>query len=262
MANPQLKNGHTRIANEILEQVMKLNLNGTQFRLVLAIWRYSYGFQKTETKYGMSIRSLAELIDAGRSQVYREIKALIDQNILSVKGIDSKGARILAFQKNYDDWGKRAKQESAPSPEDTKPEKEKKKNVKPKYDESNTYYKMATYFYKKVEKVAQDAGLPHLTKKANMQSWADDMRKLIEIDQVDKRLAKEVMDWVVQDDFWKTNILSAGKLRKQFPKLAIKMKAQKELVKPKQPKDPRDKEIALQQWISEGNDPDEFNWND
>ncbi|EQB35023.1 hypothetical protein M948_18125 [Virgibacillus sp. CM-4] len=121
---------------------------------------------------------------------------------------------------------------------------------------------MAVYFYELVEKVAQDAGVPHLTKKANMQTWADDMRKLIELDGVDKKLAKDVMDWVVTDSFWKTNVLSARKLRDKFVELAIKMKAQKQPEKQQQPKDHRDKEIELQQWIAEGNDPEEFDWND
>lgn len=31
--------------------------------------------------------------------------------------------------------------------------------------------------------------------------------------------------------------------------------------KPKEQSDPRDKEIELQQWIADGNDPDDFNWN-
>ncbi|APC50263.1 hypothetical protein BME96_12590 [Virgibacillus halodenitrificans] len=120
---------------------------------------------------------------------------------------------------------------------------------------------MATYFYTEVSRVAEEAGVPHLTKKANMQSWSDDMRKLIEIDQVNKQLAKDVMDWVVQDSFWKTNVLSAKKLREKFAELAIKMNAQKKPVKPKQEPDSRDKDIAFQQFVADGGDPSEFNWN-
>jgi len=91
-----------------------------------------------------------------------------------------------------------------------------------------------------------------------LQSWADDMRLLIEKDQVDKRLAKNVMDWVENDDFWRKNILSAKKLRQKFTDLAIKMNGE---MKPKEKTsevDPRDREIAFNQWVSEGNDPDEF----
>lgn len=136
------------------------------------------------------------------------------------------------------------------------------KTTRQKYDEDNTYLKMAKYFHEKVSVVANDAGISHLIKKSNMQTWADDMRKLIELDQVDKRLAKDVMDWVTQDSFWRTNVLSAKKLREKFMELAIKMNAEKKPVQPKQKPvyDPRDKEIEFQRWIAEGNDPDEFDW--
>ncbi len=133
-----------------------------------------------------------------------------------------------------------------------------------KYDEDSTYFKMAIYFHEKVAAVANEAGISHLIKKSNMQTWADDMRKLIEIDQVDKHLAKQVMDWVTQDSFWCTNVLSAKKLRDKFVDLAIKMNAEKKPVQPKQKPqyDPRDKEIAFQRWIQEGCDPDDFDWSD
>ena len=257
MANPQLNKGYTRIANEILNQVMQTDLNGTQLRLVMAIWRYTYGFNRKE--YEMSNSFLAKLINqSNRNFVGKELNALISRNIIHVSKVGQKGVRILSFNKNYEEWGDKNN-----SPEPLKEEKRKAKtNKKPKYNEENTYYKMAVYFYKQVEKVAQEAGIPHLTKKANMQTWADDMRKLVELDGVDKKLAKDVMDWVVTNDFWKTNILSAAKLRKQFAQLAIKMNAEKNLQKkdPVPIRDSRDKEIALQQWITEGNDPNEFDW--
>lgn len=255
MANPQLHNGHTRIANEILNEIIKTNLNGTQFRLVMAIWRYTYGFQRKQNE--MSVSFLSKVIDAGRTQVDRELNALINRNIIANNGIGNKGARILAFNKNYNEWGEKEKSEiSAPFPI------KEKKPAKEKFDAENTYYKMATYFHGKVLKVAEDAGIAHLIKRSNMQTWSDDMRKLIELDQVDKKLAKEVMDWVTEDSFWKTNILSAKKLREKFMELAIKMNAEKKPTQPTQKKqyDPRDKEIRLQKWISEGNDPNEFDW--
>lgn len=256
MANPQLNNGHTRIANEIFEQMMKTNLNGTQFRLVMAIWRYTYGFQRKANE--MSTSFLAKAIEANRNQINRELSVLIDRNIITVIGIGSKGARVMGFNKNHKEWDEQLTTKEI-IPENHEPNNT---NKKLKYDEENTYYKMAVYFFGRVEKVANDAGISHLIKKSNMQTWADNMRKLIEIDEIDKHLAKEVMDWVTEDNFWRTNVLSAKKLREKFMELAIKMNAEK---KPSQPKqklqyDPRDKEIALQKWIAEGNDPDEFDW--
>ncbi|MGG3943393.1 replication protein [Peribacillus psychrosaccharolyticus] len=266
MVNPQLKKGHTRIANEILEQVMKKALNGTQLRILLFIWRYTYGFQRKDNEFSLTF--ISEKIEASRSQVDRELKALIDSEIINVLGKGEKGARILSFNKNYEEWGQpeSKRKSSLPSNSETIPESEQKLKKKSeatlKYDESNSYFKMAVYFHQKVAAVAKEAGVEHLTKKANLQSWADDFRKLIEIDGVTKKLAKDVMDWVVEDPFWRTNVLSAKKLREKFTDLAIKMNAVK---KPQPAKskvaDPRDKDIEFQKWVAAGNDPDDFNWN-
>ncbi|MFJ7408093.1 MULTISPECIES: replication protein [unclassified Lysinibacillus] len=256
MASPQLKNGHTRIANEIFDHIMKTNLNGTQFRIVLAIWRYTYGFQRKTNE--MSTSFLTNAINANRTQINRELTTLIDRNIISVIGIGSKGAKIMGFNKNYKEWDEQTPSNEVDS-EISAPTKQAKKL---KYDEENSYYKMAVYFHEKVAAVANEAGISHLIKKSNMQTWADYMRKLIEIDQVDKHLAKQVMDWVTQDSFWRTNVLSAKKLRDKFMELAIKMNAEMKPVQPKQKPhyDPRDKEIEFQRWVQDGNDPNGFDW--
>lgn len=284
MANPQIKYGYTRIANEILEEIMKLNLNGTQFRLVMAIWRYTYGFQRKS--HDFSYTFLAQAIGIkDRKTVVRELKVLIDRKIIHVTGKGIRGVNILAFNKNHNEW-KDCSLISQQSPLVANPptevlatsptellanpphkkerikEKNKETRQSKKYDEDSSYFKMAIYFHERVSQVANEAGISHLIKKSNMQTWADDMRKLIEIDGVDKLLAKQVMDWVTQDAFWRTNILSAKKLREKFMELAIKMNAAKKPVQPKQNHsyDPRDKEIELQRWIQEGNDPNDFDW--
>ncbi len=206
----------------------------------------------------MSINFLAKVINASRTQTNRELMVLIDRNIINILGIGSKGARIMGFNKDYKEWD-----EQLPSNEvDSEIPAPIKQAKKLKYDEENSYYKMAVYFHEKVAEVANEAGISHLIKKSNMQTWADDMRKLIEIDKVDKHFTKQVMNWVTQDSFWRTNILSAKKLRDKFMELAIKMNAEKKPVQPKQKPqyDPRDKEIAFQRWVQDGNDPNGFDW--
>jgi phage replication O-like protein O len=262
MASPQIEKGHTRIANEIFIQIMRVNLNGTQFRIVMAIWRYTYGFQRKE--HEMALSFIAGLIDASKSQVNRELANLIDRKIINSNGIGPNGGRILGFNKDYEEWDGGSSEASSASKKATT-SKHSKKPAKPlKYDEENSYYKMALYFHKRVAAVAKESGVEHLIKRANLQAWADDFRKLIEIDKVTKKRAKEVMDWVTKDDFWKTNVLSARKLREKFSELAIKMtaaqKPKQRQPAPLQQPDPRDKEIAFQRWVDEGNDPDAFDW--
>lgn len=285
MANPQIEKGHTRIANEILEHISKTNLNGTQFRIVMVIWRYTYGFQRKQHELSSAYISQAIGIK-NRSVVIRELNVLLDRKIISVVGNGSRGTKILKFNKNYDEWydcSLNSDQSSLLSKQSTellpnqstellsdqrhkkeilKERKERNTRKQKTFDEDNTYFKMATYFHKRVSHVAKEAGVEHLIKKANLQKWADDFRKLIELDGVDKRLAKQVMDWVTTDDFWKTNILSAKKLREKFGELAIKMKSSKKTrqTTPSIIKDSRDKDIEFQRWIAEGKDPDGFDW--
>ena len=60
MANVQIDNGEfTRIANEILEHIAKAKLNGTQYAIILTIWRYTYGFQRIS--HEMSLGFMANL---------------------------------------------------------------------------------------------------------------------------------------------------------------------------------------------------------
>lgn len=56
-------------------------------------------------------------------------------------------------------------------------------------------------------------------KKPKLDSWANDLRLLHERDGRSLEDIQAVFIWANGDDFWRTNILSAGKLRKQFPTL-------------------------------------------
>lgn len=60
-------------------------------------------------------------------------------------------------------------------------------------------------------------------KKPNFQRWADDIRKLSELDKQSTKDIEKVIRWCQQDSFWKNNILSPVKLRKQFDQLTLKM---------------------------------------
>lgn len=277
---PQIEDGYTRIANEILENIMKVSLNGTQFRIVMAVWRYTYGFQRKE--HDLSLSFLSKATRASKSQVDRELSALIDRKIITVVGAGERGSRVVAFNKNHDEWtdctprrglystlGTEVYSTVSTEPystSSTKKEKikENKKETRQRktYAENSTYFKMAAYFHNKIKEMAEAEGFNHASiAKVDLQKWADEFRKLVEINKVDdKHLIRDVIDWVTADTFWKTNVLSAKKLREKFGELALKMKAAKNTKQPKTKADPRDKEIAFQEWVSNGNDPDEFDW--
>lgn len=103
MRGPQLEEGYTRIANEILEVVSKVKLNGTQFRILMAIWRYTYGFNRKSSEF--SLNFLSEATNSNKQQVKRELDKLIEDNIIFIeKEAKFNTSRILGFNKNYSEW--------------------------------------------------------------------------------------------------------------------------------------------------------------
>ncbi|MCM3599368.1 hypothetical protein M3175_01390 [Robertmurraya korlensis] len=133
----------------------------------------------------------------------------------------------------------------------------KKKGTKKKYDENSKPYKLAKYLVEEIRK-----NLPEF-KEPDLQKWADDMRKIIELDKRDPRQAAQLIKWTQQNNFWWKNVMSPSKFRDQYDKLLANAKNEKLKQSPQQPvkqNDSRDKEIEFQRWVQEGNDPDAFNW--
>jgi len=63
-------------------------------------------------------------------------------------------------------------------------------------------------------------------KKPNMQKWASDIDLMIRVDNRSIDEIKDLIIWCQKDTFWKTNILSTQKLRKQFDVIAIKKESE------------------------------------
>ncbi len=61
-------------------------------------------------------------------------------------------------------------------------------------------------------------------KEPDLQKWAKNIDKLMRLDGRERVEIESVILWCQQDSFWCSNILSTGKLRKQFPALLSKMK--------------------------------------
>lgn len=95
--------------------------------------------------------------------------------------------------------------------------KESNGRKKNRYDPESLYYKMTDYFYGLILK--NNPG----HKKPNYQKWSDDFRKVVELDKRDKDEVRKIMEWVQQDDFEMTNVLSPAKLRKRYDNLLMKM---------------------------------------
>jgi hypothetical protein len=62
-------------------------------------------------------------------------------------------------------------------------------------------------------------------KKPNLDAWAKHVDRMIRLDGRKPERVEAVIRWSQEDSFWKNNILSTEKLRKQFDKLELKMEA-------------------------------------
>jgi phage replication O-like protein O len=93
---------YTKISNEILEELPKVKLNGTQYSICLVVWRFTFGFHRCEADLSASF--IAEATGSNPRQIKRELQALIERNIIqsinSRQGVTS----TLKFNKDISTW--------------------------------------------------------------------------------------------------------------------------------------------------------------
>jgi phage replication O-like protein O len=77
-----LDDGFTRVANELLDALMRTKLSGTQSQVVMAVIRQTYGYRKGADR--LHTGYLAELTGLDRTQVKRAVKALESRKILTI----------------------------------------------------------------------------------------------------------------------------------------------------------------------------------
>lgn len=76
MARPQIEDGHTRIANEIMENLMKMYLLPSQWQVLLCIIRKTYGFQKETALGNIFEQSFEEIWNGDRYNHLRQMLRL------------------------------------------------------------------------------------------------------------------------------------------------------------------------------------------
>ena len=103
LVNPQTENGFTRIANEILDAVIRTQFIATHLKIILVCWRYLYGFNRKQAELSEGFISKATGIS--KRYIAKELKALIDANvIIIIRESTYTSPRILSFNKNYEEW--------------------------------------------------------------------------------------------------------------------------------------------------------------
>lgn len=102
MGNPQVDDGHTRIANELLEQIISFPFSGPQQKVVLCVIRKTYGFQKKADHLAQS--TISVMTGIARTNVSRVLKQLKSMNVLVVN--TDKFTHKIELNKRYKEWKK------------------------------------------------------------------------------------------------------------------------------------------------------------
>lgn len=103
MPGPELTDGYTKIANEIFEEVAKRKFNGIQLRILLIVWRQTYGWKRKSAE--LSITFLAAALESDPSGVKKELTRLLDMKVLKVfRPAAGKHGRFIGFNKYSNQW--------------------------------------------------------------------------------------------------------------------------------------------------------------
>ena len=96
MANPQLEDGHTRIANELLDNLVRMHLSPYQWQVVFFVIRKTYGYRK-KVDY-ITNSQIVRGTGIHKAHVSRAMSNLVRRNILIREG------KLVGLQKDYEAW--------------------------------------------------------------------------------------------------------------------------------------------------------------
>lgn len=102
MASPQKENGFTPIANEIIEQLVKGDLLGSELALILLVIRKTYGYHKKEDC--ISLTQFEQGLGLSRHTVIKTIRNLVYNRMLVKGGSLGMSGTLYKFNKNWHEW--------------------------------------------------------------------------------------------------------------------------------------------------------------
>ena len=106
MARPQTEEGHTKIANELMDALMRVNFSSYERRVLDCVLRKTYGWNKKADR--ISYTQFEEATGLNRWHVARALGHLITRNVIAVSG---NGHKLeYGLQKDYELWQSLPKQ--------------------------------------------------------------------------------------------------------------------------------------------------------
>lgn len=100
--SPQAENGHTDIANVIVEKFCSYRISGEEWMVLWFILRKTYGWHKKEDL--ISLSQFAVGTGLKRQTVLRAISKLASKKIIAVIKNDDSQINLYRFNKDFDQW--------------------------------------------------------------------------------------------------------------------------------------------------------------
>lgn len=102
MANPQVENGYTRIANEIYEALIRSRIPGEARQVLDLVIRNTYGFHKKEKQ--IATNQIIAATGMSRKAVEKARKNLRAWNLITTHQKGGSQVLIYALNKDYETW--------------------------------------------------------------------------------------------------------------------------------------------------------------
>jgi len=233
MVSPQVENGYTKIANELLRALIAHRVPGEQMQCLLLIIRKTYGYNKKWDTISNS--QFVEFTGLNKSSVCRAINSLVEKNIVYKNA--NKYIPSYCFNKNYDKWILLTKKSTVDKKVNGCLQKGKSLLTKKRPTKETITKETITKETINVEDFPRLLSLKLLKhiksrndnfKKPDLEKWAQHVEYMIRLDKRDPLEIFIVIGWCQESNFWKNNILSTHKLRKQYDQLKMKMEGEKD----------------------------------
>lgn len=102
MAQPQLEDGYIRIATELFTALKRLDLQGSEWQVIIAVMSKTYGWNKPRDQ--ISLSQFEKETGMTRTRIIRAIKNLVRYNVLGSITGDTSNSSTYWIIKDYDKW--------------------------------------------------------------------------------------------------------------------------------------------------------------
>ena len=100
MADVQTENGHTIMANILIDNLAKIRISGEEMQCLWVIIRKTWGYHKKTAE--LSLTYFASATNLKRKSVYKALNKLLQKNIITKNG--DKFITSYSIQKDYEKW--------------------------------------------------------------------------------------------------------------------------------------------------------------